>query len=65
MKPMVHEDKPTKPNERQRSRIARVPGVTAVITVALLVEFGAWSQLSRSADAVAVLEALPAAVEQA
>jgi hypothetical protein len=62
MEPMVHEDKPTKPNERQRRRIARAIGVTAVTSVALLVGFGAWSQLSRSGDAVAVLEARKNAV---
>jgi RND family efflux transporter MFP subunit len=60
--PTVHEDKPTKPDERHRRRIARAIGVTAVTTVALLVGFGAWSQLSRSADAVAVLEARKNAV---
>jgi multidrug efflux pump subunit AcrA (membrane-fusion protein) len=62
MEPTVHEDKPTKPDERQRRRIARAIGVTAVTSVALLVGFGAWSNLSRSADAVAVLEARKNAV---
>jgi RND family efflux transporter MFP subunit len=53
----VHEYKHAEHGERQRRRMARAIGVGAVATVALLVGFGAWSQSSRSADAVAVLEA--------
>src|SRR5271154_4478304 len=62
MEPIVHEDKPTKPGERQRLRIARMIGLGAIAAVALLVGFGTWSQSSRSADAVAVLEARKNAV---
>lgn len=55
--PMIHDHKGRKADERQRLRIARAIGVGAVATVALLVGFGAWSQSSRSADTIAVLEA--------
>jgi RND family efflux transporter MFP subunit len=51
--PMVHEYA----DERQRRRIARMIGLGAIAAVALLVGFGAWSQSSRSADTIAVLEA--------
>ena len=51
--PMVHEYA----DERQRRRIARTIGLGAIAAVALLVGFGAWSQSSRSADTIAVLEA--------
>ena len=51
--PMVHEYA----DERQRLRIARMIGLGAIAAVALLVGFGAWSQSSRSADTIAVLEA--------
>jgi RND family efflux transporter MFP subunit len=57
VEPKVHEYKHPEPRERHRRRIARAIGVGAVATVALLVGFGAWSQSSRSGDAVAVLEA--------
>jgi len=53
----VHEYKHAEPGERHRRRIARAIGVGAIATVALLVGFGAWSQSSRSADTIAVLEA--------
>src|ERR1700730_9534825 len=53
----VHEYKHAEPGERHRRRIARAIGVGAVATVALLVGFGTWSQSSRSADTIAVLEA--------
>jgi RND family efflux transporter MFP subunit len=55
--PMVHEYKGRKADERQRLRIARMIGLGAIAAVALLVGFGAWSQSSRSADTIAVLEA--------
>jgi len=55
--PMVHEYKGRKADERQRRRIARTIGLGAIAAVALLVGFGAWSQSSRSADTIAVLEA--------
>ena len=54
--PMVHEYK-EEADERQRRRIARMIGLGAIAAVALLVGFGAWSQSSRSADTIAVLEA--------
>ena len=54
--PMVHEYR-RKADERQRLRIARMIGLGAIAAVALLVGFGAWSQSSRSADTIAVLEA--------
>jgi RND family efflux transporter MFP subunit len=57
VEPKVHEYKRAEPGERDRTRIARAIGVGAVATVALLVGFGAWSQSSRSADTIAVLEA--------
>jgi RND family efflux transporter MFP subunit len=60
--PMVHEYKGRKADERQRLRIARMIGLGAIAAVALLVGFGAWSQSSRSADTVAVLEARKNAV---
>ena len=56
--PMVHEYV----DERQRRRIARTIGLGAIAAVALLVGFGAWSQSSRNADTVAVLEARKNAV---
>ena len=56
--PMVHEYA----DERQRRRIARMIGLGAIAAVALLVGFGAWSQSSRNADTVAVLEARKNAV---
>jgi RND family efflux transporter MFP subunit len=56
--PMVHEYA----DERQRRRIARMIGLGAIAAVALLVGFGAWSQSSRSADTIAVLEARDNAV---
>ena len=56
--PMVHEYA----DERQRRRIARTIGLGAIAAVALLVGFGAWSQSSRNADTVAVLEARKNAV---
>lgn len=55
--PLVHEYKGRKADERQRLRIARMIGLGAIAAVALLVGFGAWSQSSRSADTIAVLEA--------
>jgi RND family efflux transporter MFP subunit len=60
--PMVHEYKGRKADERQRLRIARMIGLGAIAAVALLVGFGAWSQSSRNADTVAVLEARKNAV---
>lgn len=60
--PMVHDRTERKADERQRRRIARTIGVGAVAAVALLVGFGAWSKSSRSADAIAVLEARDNAV---
>jgi RND family efflux transporter MFP subunit len=60
--PMVHEYKGRKSDERQRLRIARMVGLGAIAGVALLVGFGTWSQSSRSADTVAVLEARKNAV---
>jgi RND family efflux transporter MFP subunit len=51
--PMVH----AYADERQRLRIARMIGLGAIAAVALLVGFGAWSQSSRNADTIAVLEA--------
>ena len=60
--PMVHEYKGRKSDERQRLRIARMIGLGAIAAVALLVGFGTWSQSSRSADTVAVLEARKNAV---
>jgi RND family efflux transporter MFP subunit len=59
---MVHEYKGRKSDERQRLRIARMVGLGAIAGVALLVGFGTWSQSSRSADTVAVLEARKNAV---
>ena len=56
--PMVHEYA----DERQRRRITRMIGLGAIAAVALLVGFGAWSQSSRSADTIAVLEARNKAV---
>ena len=55
--PMVHDRIGRKADERQRRRIARTIGLGAIAAVALLVGFGAWSQSSRSADTIAVLEA--------
>ena len=60
--PMVHEYEGRKADERQRLRTARMIGLGAIAAVALLVGFGAWSQSSRSADTVAVLEARKNAV---
>jgi RND family efflux transporter MFP subunit len=60
--PMVHEYKGRKADERQRLQIARMIGLGAIAAVALLVGFGAWSQSSRNADTVAVLEARKNAV---
>ena len=60
--PMVHEYKGRKADERQRLRIARMIGLGAIAAVALLVGFGAWSQSSRNADTVAVLDARKNAV---
>ena len=60
--PMIHEYKGRKADERQRLRIARMIGLGAIAAVALLVGFGAWSQSSRNADTVAVLEARKNAV---
>jgi RND family efflux transporter MFP subunit len=60
--PMVHEYKGRKADERQRLRIARMIGLGAIAAVALLVGFGTWSQSSRNADTVAVLEARKNAV---
>src|SRR3984893_17743572 len=57
VEPKVHEYKHAEPGERHRRRIARAIGVGAIATVALLVGFDAWSQASRSADTIAVLEA--------
>jgi multidrug efflux pump subunit AcrA (membrane-fusion protein) len=57
VEPKVHEYKRAEPGERHRRRIARAIGVGAIATVALLVGFGAWSQSSRHADTIAVLEA--------
>jgi RND family efflux transporter MFP subunit len=54
---MVHDRIGRKADERQRRRIARTIGLGAIAAVALLVGFGAWSQSSRSADTIAVLEA--------
>jgi RND family efflux transporter MFP subunit len=62
MEPVVPKEMRQKPDERQRQRIARLIGLVAITTVALLVGFGAWSQWSRSADTVAVLEARKNAV---
>jgi RND family efflux transporter MFP subunit len=54
--PKVHKDRRTNTEERQRRRIARMIGLAAIATVALLVGFGTWTHLSRSAAAVGVLE---------
>jgi RND family efflux transporter MFP subunit len=55
--PMIPDRMGRKADERQRRRIARAIGLGAIAAVALLVGFGAWSQSSRSADTIAVLEA--------
>jgi RND family efflux transporter MFP subunit len=60
--PTVHKNKRTNAEEHQRRRIARVIGLGAIATVALLVGLGAWGQSSRRADTVAVLEARKNAV---
>ena len=52
----VHDHKGRKADERQRRRIARMIGLGAIATVALLVDFGTWTHSSRSAAAVGVLE---------
>jgi RND family efflux transporter MFP subunit len=57
VEPKVHEYKHAEPGERQRRRMARAIGLGAIATVALLVGFGTWSQSSRRAAAVGVLEA--------
>jgi RND family efflux transporter MFP subunit len=62
MEPVVPKEMRQKSDERQRQRIARLISLGAITTVALLVGFGAWSQSSRSADTVAVLEARKNAV---
>ncbi|WOJ91048.1 efflux RND transporter periplasmic adaptor subunit [Methylocapsa polymorpha] len=45
-----------------RRRIARAIGIGAIAVVTLLIGFGAWSQASRKADAIAALEARKNAV---
>jgi RND family efflux transporter MFP subunit len=59
---MVHDRTGREADERRRLRIARMLGLGAIAAVALLVGFGAWSQSSRSADTMAVLEARKNAV---
>jgi RND family efflux transporter MFP subunit len=60
--PMVHENRRTNTEERQRRRIARAIGLGAIATIALLVGFGTWTHSSRSAAAVGALEARKNAV---
>jgi multidrug efflux pump subunit AcrA (membrane-fusion protein) len=62
MEPVVPKEMRQKSDERQRQRIARIIGPAAVAAIALLIGFGTWSQSSRSADAVPVLEAQKNAV---
>jgi len=49
-------------SDLRRRRIARAIGVGAVAVVVILIGFGAWSQASRRADAIAALEARKNAV---
>jgi RND family efflux transporter MFP subunit len=57
MKRAFHEDAHSKADLDRRRRAARAIAIGTVATVASLVGFGAWSQASRRAEAIAVLEA--------
>lgn len=57
-----HEPPDVKADDRQRRGTARLIGLSALAIVAALVGFGAWTHISRRADAIAALEARKNAV---